>query len=93
MNGMSQLICYCSFMKYLVVSQTNGKFIMRKYSTLQLVIPFDSKYKFTVTYQDHLMKFLVLRLLYSKRKIVTQLSDICLLSGAPLILLSDNGRE
>jgi hypothetical protein len=66
---------------------------MRTQSTLQCYSIVDSKLKFIVIHQDHLTKFLVLRPFDTKRKFATRLPDICLLSGVPPILLSDNGRE
>jgi hypothetical protein len=46
-----------------------------------------------MVYQDHLTKFVIIRLLRCKRaeKIAYQLLDIFTLFGAPSILHSDNG--
>lgn len=55
----------------------------------------DRGHKFTMVYQDHLTKFVVLRPLTSKRatEVAYQLMDMFLTFGAPCILHSDNGRE
>ncbi|KAK7116507.1 hypothetical protein V1264_002174 [Littorina saxatilis] len=52
-------------------------------------------YKWIMVYQDHLTKFCVLRAIRSKRptEVASQLLDIFLLLGAPVILQSDNGTE
>ncbi|XP_043242672.1 uncharacterized protein LOC122392160 isoform X1 [Amphibalanus amphitrite] len=52
-------------------------------------------FRYILTYQDHLTKFVVLRPLKSKRaeEVVFHLIDIFCLFGAPNILQSDNGRE
>ena len=51
--------------------------------------------KWIMVYQDHLMKYCILRPLTSKRasEVAYQLVDIFLLIGAPHILQSDNGAE
>ncbi|CAG4949101.1 unnamed protein product [Parnassius apollo] len=55
----------------------------------------DGDYKFIMVYQDHLTKFVQLRLLKSKRaeEVAYHLLDIFTTFGAPSILQSDNGRE
>lgn len=55
----------------------------------------DGEYKFTLVYQDHLTKFVVLRPLKSKtaHEVSIHVLDIFLLLGAPCILQSDNGKE
>ena len=55
----------------------------------------DGDYKYILTYQDHLTKFVMLRPLKSKRaaEVALNLLDIFCEIGAPVILQSDNGRE
>ncbi|KAI6648407.1 hypothetical protein LOD99_14085 [Oopsacas minuta] len=55
----------------------------------------DGKYKYIMTYQDHLTKFVTLKALESKRAegVAYHLIDIFCDKGAPHILQSDNGRE
>lgn len=55
----------------------------------------DGNYKFILLYQDHLTKFVNLRLLHHKRaeEVAYVLLDIFTTFGAPAILQSDNGRE
>ncbi|XP_059152523.1 KRAB-A domain-containing protein 2-like [Physella acuta] len=55
----------------------------------------DGKYKFILSYQDHLTKFILLRALETKRaeEAAYQLLDIFTTIGAPSVLQSDNGRE
>jgi len=55
----------------------------------------DGEFRFIMTYQDHLTKFVILRPLERKEsiRVAKQLLSIWLLFGAPAILQSDNGRE
>jgi len=55
----------------------------------------DSSYVQILNYQDHFMKFLVLRPLKSKRasEVAYNLTDIFTLIGVPCILQSDSGQE
>ena len=55
----------------------------------------DGKYKFILSYQDHLTKLILLRALETKRaeEVAYQLLDIFTTIGAPSVLQSDNGRE
>ncbi|KAJ8881001.1 hypothetical protein PR048_017474 [Dryococelus australis] len=55
----------------------------------------DRDYKFTLNYQDHLTKFVVLRPLKTKTadEVADVILDIFCLLGTPNILRSDNGRE
>jgi len=48
-----------------------------------------------MNYQDHLMKFVLLRPLKTKTavEVANNLMEIFTIFGAPSILLSDNGRE
>jgi hypothetical protein len=53
----------------------------------------DGKFKFIMVYQDHLTKFVVLKLLeYKQTEEVPNIIVIFRLIGAPTILQSDNGR-
>ena len=54
-----------------------------------------SNYKWIMIYQDHLTKCCVIRPLTTKRasEVDHQLMDIFLLTGAPVILQSNNGSE
>ncbi|XP_044005583.1 KRAB-A domain-containing protein 2-like [Aphidius gifuensis] len=55
----------------------------------------DGDYKFIMNYQDHLTKFVILRLLKTKKavEVASHLMEIFTTFGAPSILQSDNGRE
>ena len=55
----------------------------------------DGKYKFILSYQDHLTKFILLRALETKRaeEVAYELLDIFTTIGAPSVLQSDNGGE
>ncbi|XP_035228997.1 KRAB-A domain-containing protein 2-like [Stegodyphus dumicola] len=54
----------------------------------------EGEFKFILNYQDHLMKFILLRALKSKRaEVVYQLLDVFTTIGTPSMLQSDNGRE
>lgn len=55
----------------------------------------DGKYRFIVVYQDHLIKFVILKHLEFKRAelVAYNIIDIFTLIGAPNVLQSDNGRE
>lgn len=55
----------------------------------------DGNFKFILTYQDHLTKFVVLRALKSKTaaEVAMHVFDIFVMFGAPCILQSDNGKE
>lgn len=55
----------------------------------------DGDYKFILTYQDHLTKYVVLRPLKSKKaeEVTKTILKIFLDFGAPSILQSDNGKE
>lgn len=55
----------------------------------------DGEYKFIMTYQDHLTKYVVLRPLKSKSAsaVAYELLDIFCNYSAPSVLQSDNGRE
>ena len=54
-----------------------------------------NSFKWMFVYQDHLTKFVIPRVLTSKRaaKVAHHLLDIFLLIGAHVILQSDNGNE
>ena len=55
----------------------------------------DCDFQWVMHYQDHLAKFSILRPLKLKRaaEVAYQLTDMCLLLGAPHILQSDNGSK
>ena len=55
----------------------------------------DGDFKWIMTVQDHVSKFVNLRALKQKRaiEVATQLNDIFLTFGSPCILQSDNGKE
>ncbi len=55
----------------------------------------DGDYRFIMTYQDNLTKFVILRPLKNKTAVAVaeELVDIFCIFGAPRILHTDNGRE
>ena len=55
----------------------------------------DENYASVLVYQDHLMKFRILRHLQTKRaeEVTMHLLGIFLFFGGACVLLSDNGRE
>ena len=55
----------------------------------------DGDFKYILTYQDHLSKFVSLRALKTKRaqEVAYHLIEIFCVFGAPCVLQSDNGRE
>lgn len=55
----------------------------------------DGDFKFILVYQDHLIKFVVLKALTSKKavEIADKLIDIFTLLSAPTVLLSGRGRK
>ena len=55
----------------------------------------DGKFKFILNYQDHLTKYVTLRVLTCKRAeaVAAKLLEIFLTFGVPVVLQSDNGRE
>jgi len=55
----------------------------------------DGEYRFIMVYQDHIIKFVRIRALKTKRaeEVAKHIIDIFCIFGAPMILQSDNGRE
>ncbi len=55
----------------------------------------DGEFRWIMTYQDHLTKFVILRPLKTKTAVAVaeELIDIFCMMGAPKILHTDNGRE
>ncbi|GFT52843.1 SCAN domain-containing protein 3 [Trichonephila clavipes] len=78
--------------KQMISSELNSRY---QVDLIDLLSNRDGEYKFIMVYQDHLIKFVQLRPLKTKRaeEIAYHVLSIFLTFGAPAILQSDNGRE
>lgn len=83
--------------KKLIVKPILGKELNSRCQTdlIDMLSHAHGDFKFIMVYQDHLMKFIQLRPLKSKRAedVAYHLIDIFRIFGAPSILQSGNGRE